>query len=130
MASYLELNDLLELNEGTKLRQRVAVATLKAADAIRKLASDGTDAVIQAKKRFAQRIFKEQFNQKLIFRQDDSALVHQPTFESVYRMVLTDAPDAATVEQITGVSDPDMQTKVDVAVAFLAAEYPNPPVTP
>lgn len=128
MATYAEIEQLMRLDEPTGLRNRVAVAALVAADNIRLEPDAPTDATVQARKRYAQSLYRQGFNSNLIFRDDNSSLALQVQFESIYRSVLT-ANKAATVAQITGATDAGIQTAVDDAVTFFATEFPDP-VTP
>ncbi len=129
MATYLEIDALLAINEPTKLRRRVAVGTMVAANAIRLEVDDGTASVRQ-RKRFAQQIFKTMFNSALHLSRpdDDSSLAFIGIFEAVYRAVLI-ANISASPEQITGASDSLIQAAVDSAVNLLAVNFPDPVVT-
>ena len=126
--NYSEINDLLSVDNASGLRERVAVATLVAADAIRLEVDDPTSATVQARKRFAQQLFKISFSSQLIFRRDNTALALQPQFESIYRAVVIGNKDA-TPAQIASVTDAQIQAKVNDAVDYLARNFPDP-VTP
>ena len=125
MATYTEINDLLAVDNASGLRERVAVATLVAADAIRLEADDATSATVQQRKRFAQAIFKVSYSPQLVFRRDNTALALQPQFEAIYRTVVI-GNKAATLQQIADVTDAQIQTQVNAAVSYLARNYPDP----
>lgn len=127
MATYTEIDELLDLNEETGLRRRVAVATLVAADSIRQEVDDGT-ALVRQRKRYAQSIYKASFVSALYFRPDDSHLALANIFESVYRSVVI-ANISASKAQIQGASDSLIQTSVNTALDLLAPNFPDP-VTP
>ena len=129
MASYTEIDELLAIDEPTGLRRRVAIGTLVSANAIRLETEDPTDAAVQARKRFAQQVFKTVFNSALhLSQQNDTSLAFNGVFEGVYRSVLI-SNITATKDQITSALDPAIQTAVNAAVDLLAANFPDP-VTP
>ncbi len=129
MATYLEINDLLKVTEDSGLRQRVAVATMVKADAMRSETDDATQAV-RERKRFSKQIFNQSLasvSDSIQASMNNAPLAFSPMFEAVYRLVLI-ANKSATVAQITGASDSVVQSAVNDAVDHLAASYNDPVV--
>lgn len=125
MATYLELADFLSPESTSGLRKKVAVAAFVAADNIRSEVDDGTASAKQ-RKRFAQRILQTMPNQSYIYRPDGGYAL--TPIEAIFRAVLI-ANKGASVAQINNATDAQIQTAVDNAVTFLAADFPDP-VTP
>ena len=137
MASYVEINELLEVAEPTGLRRRVAVGTLVAADAIRQETDDGT-APVRQRKRFAQQVLKVVFSVSSTIERHTpdvqnemyaAAFASSSIFEAVYRSVLI-ANIGANKSAITSATDTQIQGAVDAAVDLLAASFPDPVVVP
>ena len=125
MATYLELADFLSPESTSYLRKRVSVAAFVAADAIRQEVDDGS-ASMRQRKRYAQRILGTFPNQSFVGRPDGGYAA--TIIEAVYRAVLI-ANAGATVAQINNATDAQIQTAVNNAISFLAADFPDP-VTP
>jgi hypothetical protein len=128
MATYLEINDLLKVDEPTNLRSRVAVASMVAANAIRLETDDGT-AAVKARKRFAQQLFQASVDHPSAINGQQTAYAFSPMFEAVYRVVLI-ANIGFTKAQITGASDAAIQNAANAAVDLLAATFRDPPPAP
>ena len=127
MATYLELDELLRVDEPTGLRRRVAIATMMAANAIRQEVDAGT-AASRSRKRWAQTLLRATFDvSSAVNNQNQTAVALNPLFESVYRVVLT-SNASFTKAQITGATDAAIQTAVNAAVDMLASNYPDPTV--
>jgi len=135
MATYAEINELMEVTEPTGLRRRVVVGTLVAANAIRLEVDDGS-APVRQRKRFAQLVLKTIINVSStagrntpdVQREIDAAAVaSNGVFEAVYRAVLI-ANIGASKSQITGATDAQIQGAVNDAVDLLAANFPDPKV--
>jgi len=135
MATYEEINELLEVTEPTGLRRRVVVGVLVAANAIRLEVDDGT-APVRARKRFAQLVLKTVItvsstagrNTPEVQKEIDAAAVASSgIFEAIYRAVLI-ANISSSKSQITGATDTQIQSAVDDAVDLLAANFPDPDV--
>ena len=95
MATYAEL---FELQKNSELRNKVTVAVIVAAEAIRAEATPTVPRLAWAKAAF-----------------------ENPQQEAVRMlMAILAANKSATVAQITGASDSAIQTKVDAAVAIFA----------
>lgn len=128
MATYAQISGLLQVGGSSGLRERVAVATLVAADAIRQEPDNAADASVQQRKRFAQSLFRTQNNSLLdLTRDDDAAIAFNTTFEGIYRAVVI-ANRSATVTQITGATDTVIQNAVNDAIDLLALSFPDPAV--
>ena len=128
MATYLEIDELLRVDEPTNLRRRVAVATMVSANAIRLEVDDGT-APVRSRKRFAQELFRSAMDRPSSINNTQTAYAFNPIFEGVYRAVLI-ANIGFTKAQIAGASDAAIQNAANAAVDLLAASYPNPPPAP
>lgn len=124
MATYSEIDSLLNVNEATGLRRRVAVATMVAADKIRLEADAGTSES-RARKRFAQALFRASVDQPSAINNSQTAYAFSREFEAVYRLVLI-SNRTATLAQITGATDAVIQTAADAAVDHLAGQYFDP----
>lgn len=127
MATYLEIDELLKVDEPTNLRRRVAVATMVTANAIRLETDDGT-APVRSRKRFAQEIFRSSVDHASAINGTQTAYAFNTIFEGVYRAVLI-ANIGFTKAQIAGASDSAIQTATNAAVDLLAASFRDP-VTP
>lgn len=128
MATYLEINDLLKLDEPTNLRSRVAVASMVSANLIRLETDDGS-AAVKARKRFAQELFRASVDHAAAINGLQSAYAFNPIFEAVYRAVLI-ANIGVTKVQITGATDAQVQTAANAAVDLLAAVFRDPAPAP
>ncbi len=125
MADLQEIDSLLQLDEASGLRRRVAVATMKAAEAIRQ-DPDPTTPDERQRKRFAQKILREKLGTAHHIRnKSDRALAENELFEGIYRGVLM-ANDTQTVVQIQGLTDAAIQTAVDNAVDLMAKTFKEP----
>lgn len=128
MATYLEVDELLRVDEPTNLRRRVAVATMVAANAIRLEVDDGS-AAAKSRKRFAQALFRSAVDHPSMVNNAQTAYAFNDIFEGVYRLALI-ANISLTKAQITGASDAAIQGAVNAAVDLLAATFRDPPATP
>ncbi len=124
MATYAELAEFLKVSDNSGLRQKVAVAALVRADAVRQEVDDGT-AAVRHRKRYAQQIAESRANSAFLGREDDGYSTTE--IERIYRFVII-ANASATVAQIAGASDAQIQTAVDAAFDFVAARFPEPVV--
>lgn len=124
MAAYIEVDELLRVDEPTNLRRRVAVATMVAANAIRLEVDDGT-AAVRARKRFAQQLFRSSVDQASAINGTQTAYAFSQLFEAVYRVVLI-ANIGFTKAQITGATDAAIQNAANAAVTHLASQFPDP----
>lgn len=128
MATYLEIDELLRVDEPTNIRRRVAVATMVAANAIR-LESDNGTAAARQRKRFAQNLFRSGLDQSSAINGSQSAYAFNSLFEAVYRVVLI-ANIGFTKAQITSATDAAIQAAANAAVDLLAASFPDPDPAP
>lgn len=128
MATYIEINDLLKVDEPTNLRSRVAVASMVAANLIRLETDDGS-AAVKARKRFAQELFRASVDHPSAINGQQTAYAFSPIFEAIYRVVLI-ANIGATKAQISGASDAQVQTAANAAVDHLAAVFRDPAPAP
>ena len=125
MATYLEIDELLRVDEPTNLRRRVAVATMVAGNAIRLEADDGS-ATVRSRKRFAQELFRASVDQASAINGTQTAYAFNQMFEAVYRVVLI-SNIGFTKNQITGASDSAIQNAANAAVDLLATTFRDPP---
>ncbi len=125
MADLQEIDSLLQLDESSGLRRRVAIATMKEAESIRQDPAP-TSPDDRQRKRFAQKIFKNKLGPSHFTRnQSDKALAENELFEGIYRVVVM-ANDSLTVAQIQGLSDAAIQTAVSDAVDLMAKTFKDP----
>ncbi len=121
MATFAELDSLIQLDETTGLRRRVAMATLAAANAIR-LESETPVPQQSERKRFAQQILKTQLGTNHFLRnQSDRALAQNKIFEAIYRGFIIS--QTGTVSEIQALTDAQIQTSVDNVVTLLAKVF-------
>lgn len=125
MATYLEIDELLRVDEPTNLRRRVAVATMVAGNAIRLEVDDGS-ATVRSRKRFAQELFRASVDQASAINGTQTAYAFNQMFEAVYRVVLI-SNIGFTKNQITGASDSAIQNAANAAVDLLATTFRDPP---
>jgi len=125
MADFTEIDSLLQLDESSGLRRRVAIATMAAAEDIRQDPAPSNPDERQ-RKRFAQAIFKNKVGGGHFKRsQSDQALAENELFESIYRdFLMAHASDTVTV--IQNLTDAQIQTAVDNAVTLMAKTFKEP----
>lgn len=128
MATYAEIAGLLSPDDDSGLREKVYVAALVKAEAIRNETDDATQPV-RTRKRYSQNILKSNLDPiEFRSRGAQSAIFQNAIFESVYRAVVI-ANISFTLAQITGATDSTIQSAVDDAIDHLASSY-NDPETP
>jgi len=123
MATYSEIATLLAPDGDQGLRGKIMVSTLIALEAIRQEtpASPGNPtAPEQARKRFSQTLLRHVSREIPAFDQD---------FERVYRAVIIQNA-GAPIGNILSASDAAIQTAVNNAVNFFAAQFPDPTPAP
>ncbi len=118
MATYTEIAEILGA-EGDDLREKVRVATLIRLNEILAETDDGTEPV-RRRKRFAQASFRETMR---------ISLKHQPSFERVFRVVVTQNV-GATKAQILGATDNQIKNATDTAIAFFVGNFTDPEPAP
>ncbi len=122
MAEFTEIDGLLQLDETSGLRRRVAISTMMAAEAIRQEMETG-EPEVQQRKRFAQAIFGTQLGtQHYVRDQSDRALAENKVFEGIFRAFLM-AHITDTVAAIQALTDTEIQTAVDDAVTLMAKKF-------
>ena len=119
MATYDELAELLKPGGDQGLRGKVSVATMVACELIRQeVPADPQNPTEteQGRKRYAQRTLRSTARHDISYHSE---------FEQIYRAVVMQNR-AATLANILGATDAQIQNNVDTAIDFVVATFPDP----